>query len=84
MAPQTITKPIITIVNDTNQPKKISISTYAYSYDYPKTLTTVPANGQVRIAVNSKEEIPQYLWYIPPFEGKASFLIDPSKEKINI
>ena len=84
MSKSVTTKPVVTFVNDSNEPKKISIATYAYSYDYPKPLTTVPAKGRVNIAVNSHEEIPQYLWHFPPFSGKASFVIDSTQKEINI
>ena len=76
--------PIVTFCNETDQSKDIAISTYAFSYDYPKKIATIKPHDEIRIAVNPKTEIPQYLWLLPPFEGKASFLIDPDAEKVKV
>ena len=80
----TTTYPIMTFVNKDDIAKDISISTYAYGYDYPTKLTTVPPKGELKIAVNPKTEIPQYLWHHPPIEGKASFLIDPDMKSVYV
>ena len=78
------TKPIITFVNDTEMEKKIAIATYAFSFDYPQALVAIKPKYEIRIAVNSKEEIPQYVWHIPPTKGVASFVIDPTQKKIYV
>ena len=33
--------PIVTFCNETDQSKDIAISTYAFSYDYPKKIATI-------------------------------------------
>ena len=78
------TYPIMTFVNKDNFPKDIAIATYAFGYDYPKVLCRVAANDKVRIAVNPKHEIPQYLWHIPPEKGRASFVINPDTGNVLI
>ena len=79
------TYPQIDFVNQDNYPKYFTIRTYAYSYEIPdKNIYVVKPKSKIRIAVNPKKAIPQYVWHSPPKYGKATFLIDPDVKEIKI
>lgn len=76
--------PLVEFVNTESIPKQLAIVTYAYAFDTPKPTMTIPSKGSKIVAVNSYDEVPQYVWHIPPRAGRASFLIDPGHAKIGV